>query len=113
MQYNPKRFVSHQEGASSDLQNETLASDTQLHFMPWATGQRVCPGKKFSQVEVVAALAVIFRDYTVQPALLAGETVEQALKRVFQTGMEIDHEGHILHEIRHPEKIALTWTRRE
>jgi cytochrome P450 len=109
MAWNPKRFVSVTGGS---LESEVLASDTQEHFLPWATGQRVCPGKKFSQVEIVAVLAYIFRDYTVQPELRTGESLEQARERIFETSLTIDHEGKILHEMRHPESIALTWTKR-
>jgi cytochrome P450 len=109
MTWKPQRFISR---AEETLEAEVLASDTQEHFLPWATGQRVCPGKKFSQVEVVAALAWIFRDYEVQPETRAGETVDQARKRVFETSLTIDHEGKILHEMRHPESIALVFTKR-
>ncbi|KAF9697251.1 hypothetical protein EKO04_005117 [Ascochyta lentis] len=112
MQWNPRRFITVPEGAVPDFENEILASDTQSRFLPWATGQRVCPGKKFSQVEVVAVLALLLRSYIVQPQRRAGETMADARRRVFKTGMEVDHEGHILHEIRNPGLIALTWTRR-
>jgi cytochrome P450 len=113
MKWNPKRFVSVPDDAESSFENEVLASDTQEHFLPWATGQRVCPGKKFSQVELVAVLATIFRDYTVQPQTKYGESLEQARERIFKTSLEIEHEGKILHEMRHPESIALVWNKRE
>ena len=41
-------------------------------FMPWNTGPRVCPGKKFSQVEFVAVVARIFRDWSVEPRVVEG-----------------------------------------
>ncbi|KAF2260654.1 cytochrome P450 monooxygenase-like protein [Lojkania enalia] len=113
LKWNPNRFISIPSGAEMSFENEILASDTQEHFLPWATGQRVCPGKKFSQVELVATLAFIFRNYTVQPEPQNGETMEQARKRIFDTSLEIEHEGKILHEMRHPETIALTWRKRE
>ena len=112
MEWNPNRFISTPADAQESLENEVLASDTQEHFLPWATGQRVCPGKKFSQVEIVATLAYIFRDYTVHPQPREGESMDDARARIFQTGMEIEHESKILHEIRHPETIALSWSKR-
>lgn len=112
MQWNPKRFIFHPTDSESSFENEILAPDTQPHFLAWATGQRVCPGKKFSQVELVAVLALIFRDYRVQPQPRIGETMEQARERIFRTGMEIDHEGKILFEMRHPESIAMTFRKR-
>jgi cytochrome P450 len=112
MQWNPNHFIS-SIGAAGDFESEVLASDTQEHFLPWATGQRVCPGKRFSQVEMVAVLAIIFKDYTVQPVTRDGESMEQARQRIFDTSLTIDHEGRMLFEISHPETIALTWKKRE
>jgi cytochrome P450 len=113
LKWDPNRFISNTNGTKGKLESETLASDTQEHFLPWAIGQRVCPGKKFSQVELVATLAYMFRNYTVHPKPLVGETLDQARQRIFKTSLEIEHEGKILHEMRHPETIALTWRKRE
>lgn len=112
LQWNPKRFISTTNGTNATIEDEVLESDTQPHFLPWATGQRVCPGRKFSQVELVAALALLLRDYTVNPRPNEGESLDQARKRIFETGLEIEHEGKILHEMRHPRTITLTWRRR-
>jgi len=111
LKWNPNKFITTND-AEVSFEDEILAPDTQEHFLPWATGQRVCPGKKFSQVELVAALAFIFRDYIVQPRPRSGESMEQARKRTFNTGLVIDHEGAILHEMRHPETITLTFSKR-
>ena len=35
--------------------------------MPWYHGPRVCPGKKFSQVEYVAVMATIVSLYRIEP----------------------------------------------
>lgn len=116
LKFNPHRFITRSSGhydPDDPFENERLASDTQPHFLPWATGQRVCPGKKFSQVELVAALATLFRNYTVQPQPQKGENMQQARERIFKTALDIDHEGQILHEMRRPESAALVWRKRE
>jgi len=113
MTWNPKRFISTALGADSAMENEILAPDTQPHFLPWATGQRVCPGKKFSQVELVACLAVLFRKHKVQPLPRKGESMDAARKRVFDIGNEVDTERRILHEIKHVDSIFLTWSDRD
>jgi hypothetical protein len=59
----------------------------------------------------VAVLAYIFRHYAVQPKPHARKTMQQAYQRIFDTKLVIDHEGTILHEIRHSETISLTWTK--
>lgn len=113
MAWNPNKFISQQGGLEKGIENEVLASDQQVHFLPWAYGQRVCPGKKFSQVELCAALAVIFRDHKTQPRPRDGETLDQARARVFKTSLDIEHEGTILHEMREPQSVALEFLKRE
>lgn len=112
LHYDPSRFISIPSNATATFENEVLAGDTSTHFLPWAYGQRVCPGKKFSQAETVAVLAVLFRDWVVEPVTQDGESLEDARKRVFRTGMEIEHEGKILHEMRHPRSVELIWRSR-
>lgn len=36
-------------------------------YMAFLHGPRVCPGKKFGQVEFVAVIATIFKDWRVEP----------------------------------------------
>jgi cytochrome P450 len=38
-------------------------------FIPFSDGQRACLGKRFAQIEILAALAVIFSDYSVELAV--------------------------------------------
>jgi cytochrome P450 len=53
-------------------------------FIPFADGARGCVGKKFSQVEFVAVLATLFREYRVRPKVLEGESMEEARKRIME-----------------------------
>jgi cytochrome P450 len=111
--WNPKQHVSvsnHKDTGSFEA--EVLAADTSAHFMPWAWGQRVCPGKRFSQVELVAVLAALFRDWRVEIVPVQGETVEQAQKRVWASSLKVDHEGHMLHEMVDPQSVGLVWVKR-
>ncbi|CAG8978523.1 hypothetical protein HYALB_00010066 [Hymenoscyphus albidus] len=111
LKWNPNRFISLKSSESTPLgqgfANETLAADTSEYFMPFAWGQRVYPGKRFAQVELVAALAVLFKDWRIRPDLGTGETDEQARKRIWETSLITDHEGHMLHEMLEPEKVGL------
>ena len=118
--WNPHRFINtsspQTDGASSIstpvFESEVLAAETSEHFMPFAWGQRVCPGKKFAQVELVGVLAVLFRDWRVQPEPREGETLEQARARAWRSSLVVDHEGHMLHEMLNPEDVGLRWVRR-
>ena len=46
----PKKFFSPKKGA----------------FIPYSIGQRECIGKRFAQIEMLAVMAVIFRDWSVE-----------------------------------------------
>jgi cytochrome P450 len=111
--WNPGRHVilSHDQ-TMDQFDAEVLAADTSNHFLPWAWGQRVCPGKRFSQVELVAVLAVLFRDWRVEVVPEQGETLEQAQRRAWASSLEIDHQGHMLHEMVSPQSVGLVWKRR-
>jgi cytochrome P450 len=117
MAWNPQRFISKvksevtptSEDSIQPFANEILAADTSEYFMPWAWGQRVCPGKRFSQVELVAVLAALFRNWRVEPVLENRETMEQAQDRIWKASLVVDHEGHMLHEMVNPEAIGLCW----
>ena len=112
LRFDPYRFITPSSGAAPAIEEETLAPDTTKTFIPWVHGQRLCPGKKFSQVELVAALVMLFRDHRVQPELLPGEGLETARKRMARMGLDVDHEGTMLVEISDPKGARLTWVRR-
>ncbi|ETN38263.1 uncharacterized protein HMPREF1541_06294 [Cyphellophora europaea CBS 101466] len=64
---------------------EVLLSDNELAkqgWIPWAVGPRVCPGKKFSQVEFVSAIAQLLLRAEVRVADQRGEGMERATARV-------------------------------
>lgn len=111
--WNPRQHISTATTAphSNSFEAEALAADTSDHFIPWAWGQRVCPGKRFSQVELVAALASLFKNWRVQPEPNKGETMNQARKRVWATSLLTDHQGHMLHEMVNPESVGLKWVK--
>jgi cytochrome P450 len=111
--WNPKQHLSISDSKKSDsFEGEILAPDTSDHFMPWAWGQRVCPGKRFSQVELVAVLAALFRDWKVEVVPEQGETSEQARARAWSSSLKVDHEGHMLHEMVNPQSVGLQWVKR-
>lgn len=73
---------------SAELRGEALLNAEKLidpekgTFLPWAEGPRVCPGKKFSQVEFVAAVASILWKHRISVCPNAGEALTEARKRV-------------------------------
>ncbi|KAF1974035.1 cytochrome P450 [Bimuria novae-zelandiae CBS 107.79] len=103
LEWNPKRFIKPVSG----FEDEVLPPDTTPQFFPWAYNRLVCPGKRFSQAELVGALAALFRDHRVEPVPETGESMQDACRRVKR--MSEDIEQRLLSEIREPTKIALRW----
>ncbi|KAJ4374838.1 hypothetical protein N0V83_001916 [Neocucurbitaria cava] len=114
LSWNPQRHITDLNRLNkSTFEDEVLAADTSEHFMPWAWGQRVCPGKRFSQVELVAVLASLFRDWKVDIVPEQGETLEQARARAWVSSLKVDHQGHMLHEMVNPQGVGLVWVKRD
>ena len=80
-------------------------------FLPWADGQRVCPGKKFAQVEFVAAFTTLFQKHGVMPVPKKERPLEEAQKEVVDM---IDDSGitAITVQMRNPEAVAMAWNKR-
>ncbi|KAF7894957.1 hypothetical protein EAF00_006771 [Botryotinia globosa] len=117
--WNHSRFISMsststlaENPSTQDFDKEKVEGDTSDHFMPFAWGQRVCPGKKFAQVELVAVLAALFKDWRVEVVPKDGETGEQARERAWKSSLVVDHERHMLHEMFDPESVGSRWVRK-
>ncbi|KAF3020109.1 hypothetical protein E8E14_005679 [Neopestalotiopsis sp. 37M] len=93
------------------LDEEEFMKPRRGAFVGWSEGARDCPGRKFSQVEFVATIASIFRDWRVDPVTFDGETVEAARQRVAHQ-IETDSAMVLLIQMLHPEKAPLVWSRR-
>ncbi|KAK3896496.1 putative cytochrome P450 [Staphylotrichum tortipilum] len=80
-------------------------------FLGWSEGARDCPGRKFSQVEFVAAMAALFGGWAVEPVRREGEGEGEARRRVLQL-IENDSAPVLLLQMLHPERAPLVWRRR-
>lgn len=99
--FKPARFVRDDELAIPS------ASGT---FLPWVTGPRVCPGKKFAQVEFVATLAACMRNHRVSAVADAEETKEQTKQRVLAIARDSEMGTNPVVKINHPERVVLQWS---
>lgn len=61
LEWGPSRLI-HAKDPNESLRNETIMTPQKGSFVAWSEGVRICPGKKFSQVEFVASIAGLFRD---------------------------------------------------
>ncbi|KAI0533327.1 cytochrome P450 [Xylaria digitata] len=103
--WRPGRWID-REGLAEDLVTPPRGT-----FIPWSEGERSCPGKKFSQVEFVATMAVLFRDWRVVPEPMKGETSDSARMRLLNL-IETDSAQVLLLQMLHPERAPLSWTKR-
>lgn len=53
------------------------------------TGPRACIGRKFALVESICFLALLLREWRVEPLLKDGETTEQWQKRVLDVNVRL------------------------
>ena len=68
--------------AAPGLEHASIHKPVRGSYAPFSDGVRACLGKKFAQVEFVAAIAVLFRDYRVWLAPSNNqETTEQIQRR--------------------------------
>ncbi|KJK76620.1 hypothetical protein H634G_08208 [Metarhizium anisopliae BRIP 53293] len=107
--WRPSRFI---KGEGTDLDAEVFVQPRRGTFIGWSEGARDCPGRKFSQVEFVATMASLLRDWRVDPVVFEGETMEGARRRVLAL-IEEESAMVLLIQMLHPEKAPLVWSTRE
>jgi cytochrome P450 len=114
LEWRPSRFIKSPDELATkgnSLDDEEFIAPARGTYLAWSGGARDCVGRKFSQVEFVAVMASIFRDWRVDPVLADGETPEAARKRVLNQ-IETDSAPVLLLQMLHPERSPLVWSRR-
>ncbi|KAE8441593.1 hypothetical protein EG329_004642 [Mollisiaceae sp. DMI_Dod_QoI] len=104
--WRPNRWIIIDEKSQS-MEDENIFQPQHGVYIPFSSGPRACPGRKFAQVEFVAVIARLFRRHRCSPVLLEGETIVEAKKRV----MEVVEDSNVELTLKmlHPEKVKLTW----
>lgn len=120
MVFRPGRWIGQQPGdvatevlldLPTSVKEKTTSPDGKgITFFPWSAGGRVCPGKKFSQVEVLAVISSILRDYRIEVVPEGLETEEQARKRCL--AVIEDAETQITLQMRRPDTVWLRAVKR-
>jgi cytochrome P450 len=105
LDWRPSRWIRQKNDGLEDIDMHQRGA-----FIGWSEGTRDCPGKKFSQAEFVATMAVLFSKWRVEPVKMPGESAEEARKRVIK--LIEDESGYVLLlQMLHPERAPLVWTR--
>lgn len=102
-EFRPSRWI--RNGLTTSEEEFCQPTDDREAFFPWSLGARICPGKKFSQVEYVAIISYVLRRVRVEAVPLEGETPEATRVRVWENTR--DSEPQVTMNMRHPEKVCL------
>ena len=82
---NKESFLARNDGVEGliapGLEYNTLHKPIRGSYLPFSDGNRACIGKKFAQVEYVAILATIFRDYEVSLAKISPNESQEATEK--------------------------------
>lgn len=103
--FDPKRFITH----SPDSKKEVFAVPPDRMFIGWVFGPRVCPGKKFSQVEFVAIIAFILRRFRLEIVREDNESDKEARRRAISV---LDEKYfNISTHLRRPQALKIRFVR--
>lgn len=94
---------------SRHIEKDDFVTPAQGTLPAWAGGPRVCPGKKFSQVEFVAVIASALRKQRVFAVPLAGEKNADTVRRVLDTVADSELGTAPTLKMQHPERVTLRW----
>jgi cytochrome P450 len=76
MQWKPCRWVTTDEKG-----RESLVTPSRNTYLPWSDGPQNCLGRKFSEVEFVAVIALLMQDCKLSIVRKHGESEEHAKTR--------------------------------
>ncbi|KAK5080450.1 hypothetical protein LTR05_008560 [Lithohypha guttulata] len=94
-----------------DWQSTSLLQPVPGSFVAWSAGPRICPGKKFSQVEFVSVIAMLFSNNSrVEVVREKDEMPEDAKRRVARVLAEAKTE--IALKVPNAESIGMRWFRK-
>lgn len=107
LEWRPDRWLQHLPSSGQ----EVFIDPAPGTYVPWADGSRVCIARKFSQVEFVAVMATLFRQYKVRPKLHPGQNESQGESALMRM-IEDSAISAITLQMRDPRKVALVWEAR-
>ncbi|KAJ6012570.1 cytochrome P450 monooxygenase [Penicillium canescens] len=89
------------------LSKKSLDSEKVDHLFAWAEGPRACPGRKFSQLEILAVIVTLLRQTSVQIVPRPGISLEEA--KIEALGVLQNSRSLLTLHIERPELIHIRW----
>ncbi|KIX06988.1 uncharacterized protein Z518_04964 [Rhinocladiella mackenziei CBS 650.93] len=110
LEWRPRRWIRVDEKTGKEL---IAPPPPGAAFMAWSIGPRICPGRKFSQVEFVAVISSLLRWYRLRPLVIRSKkmkTEEQARRALLQV---IDDSMNVVTpKMRRPEDAGVVFIER-
>jgi cytochrome P450 len=108
MAWNPVRFITLDDAQSGKgVGTEQLRVFPEGVYVPWSHGERICPGQRFSQVELAAVLAILFYKHGVEAVPEMGESDQDVKERAKRVSLDI--QMSLLNEMYQPGRVGLKW----
>lgn len=92
MEWRPQRWISVDRVTGCEGFGAP-SGEGEMAFNAWSGGPRACPGKKFSQVEIVAMIATLLRSYRLKPMTVPGtkmRTEEDARRELLSVTNDLE-----------------------
>ncbi|KAL5378496.1 hypothetical protein DPSP01_009077 [Paraphaeosphaeria sporulosa] len=105
-EFRPSRWIKN----AGEPGNELFATPDGAEFVGWSSGPRQCPGKRFSQVEFMAAIARLLRECDLRPARVKGESMMHATERLRFKTFDVEH--FISLQYKDPDSAGIVCTKR-
>ena len=105
--WRPGRWIDQTNTASNE---ETICGLKTNSLLAWSIGSRVCPGQKFSQVEVFAVLLHLLQRHRVEIVPRPGQDIKEAQKHAYSL-IEDSRVGLTLH-VPQAESVGVRWIER-
>lgn len=118
--FEPRRFLTLAPNGTETCKD--FSAPSARGFVAWSRGPRICPGKKFSQVEFVAVLMGLFRDGrrvqlvgdeeedgTREKGDKAGKYGDKAMERARQRARRVMAEAEIEVALKMREDVRMRW----
>ena len=106
--FNPKRFIWRDIATGEEI---LAGPPKDAGYLPWLTGPRTCPGKKFSQIEFVAVIGSLLSGYEVEPLAKAGQSPALAREKLVEVTNEFYF--NISAHLRRPREAGIRFVHRD
>lgn len=109
LEWKPRRWITTDPKTGQEI---IAQPPNGVSFLAWSVGPRICPGKKFSQVEFVAVISTLLKSYRVEPMFIEGKMKSAQQARDALLEVVNDSENVITPKMRRPNDAGVVFVAR-